>query len=92
MSEAVMPEPPDARGSIQLEKFNPRAITILHEATLWAEAYQSGYVGSEHILLALIEQRGGPAYDLMTRHDNVEDILRGLKQMLSLPAGSAQAD
>lgn len=84
-------DPENTGDHIPVDRLNPRAATILREAALWADAYQSGYVGSEHLLLALIDQRGGPAYDLLTRHTNVEDILRGLKAMLSHPGGSVQA-
>jgi Clp amino terminal domain, pathogenicity island component len=53
-------------GAPKLERFTPRARAVLRGAADQARTLQSGYIGTEHLLLALFEPADGPAAQVLT--------------------------
>ncbi|NLU24275.1 MAG: ATP-dependent Clp protease ATP-binding subunit [Clostridiales bacterium] len=59
-------------------KFSPRAEEALRLAQESAEEMGHGYVGSEHLLLGLMEEEEGIAHGVLTEFGLTEDMIRGI--------------
>jgi len=59
-------------------KFSPRAEEALRLAQESAEEMGHGYVGSEHLLLGLMQEEEGIAHRVLTEFGLTEDMIRGI--------------
>ena len=59
-------------------KFSPRAEEALRLAQESAEEMGHGYVGSEHLLLGLMQEEEGIAHRVLTEFGRTEDRIRGI--------------
>jgi len=68
--------------------FTPRAKKVLERALRQALSLQQGYIGTEHVLLGLIEEPKGVALRILHEFDAEPDrVRREVLRMLSGPAG-----
>ena len=60
-------------------RFSERATRVLAEAYKTSLSYDRGYIGTEHILAAILKEEGGPAHDFLASQgltvDKIESVL-----------------
>ncbi|TDU04976.1 ClpA/ClpB-like protein [Streptomyces sp. 846.5] len=71
-----------------LERFTEPARRVVNESQLEMRALHHGYVGTEHLLLALLRQPAEPAAALLVRHGLDLDTARAAVQRLLGESGA----
>ncbi|MFQ5695471.1 MAG: Clp protease N-terminal domain-containing protein, partial [Terriglobia bacterium] len=73
-TERALGELPKVQGAAQTY-IGPGLENVLQEAFTQADKFKDAYVSTEHLLLALAEQKGAPAGDLLARHGVTRDAV-----------------
>ncbi len=74
-------------------KYTEKAWEVITMAGRLSAQYEHGYIGSEHLLLALCMEKSGVASNVLLANDVDEDkVLRLIDEQIALPGNVAQKD
>jgi ATP-dependent Clp protease ATP-binding subunit ClpA len=60
---------------LPIEKLTPRVVRVLQRADAIASSFGHSFVGTEHLLLAMIEVGGGVASEMIAQLGVAEDLV-----------------
>jgi ATP-dependent Clp protease ATP-binding subunit ClpA len=72
----------DQLPGVPLERLNPRSRTILRDAAAAASRNGDHHIGSEHLLLAIVNADGGPAWSILSNLGQIDAIRTELESLL----------
>jgi ATP-dependent Clp protease ATP-binding subunit ClpB len=71
----ILEELPRVSGGAAQPGLSATAQRLFEQAFKEADNFKDEYLSTEHLLLAMTEQRGDPAHDLLTRHGATHDVV-----------------
>jgi ATP-dependent Clp protease ATP-binding subunit ClpA len=80
----------DRRQLLDSSRFNPRLVTLLLAAQDLATANGDLYVGSEHLLLALVNEGRGTAWSVLDQVGQIDSVRQRLERLLAFAAAERE--